>query len=149
MKEEADNLCARAVAGEEFAKLRADAYQVAGIKSAAPNTSQRVWRTSLPPNQASVMDLEPGEVSSVLADPSASVIYKVKANDTLSLDQAREEIKATLRSQRMQDEMRRIQDSATPTLNESYFRPGRPPQGVMNAGEPTKPASKPYSSKPG
>jgi hypothetical protein len=57
MKEEADNLFARAVAGEEFTTLQADAYQVAGIKSAAPNTSIEIRRTSLPPNQASVMDL--------------------------------------------------------------------------------------------
>jgi hypothetical protein len=147
MKEEADTLYARAVAGEEFAKLQADAYQVAGIKSAAPNTSIRIRRTSLPPSQVSVMDLRPGQVSSVLADPSGYVIYKVETKDILPLDQARDEIKATLRSQRMQDEMRDIQDSATPTLDESYFLPSRP-QGVMKAGEPVKPTSKPYSSKP-
>jgi hypothetical protein len=145
MKEEADNLYARAIAGEEFAKLQADAYQVAGIKT-APNTSIRIRRTSLPPNQVSVMDLKPGEVSSVLADANGYVIYKVKTKDTLPLDQARDEIKATLRSQRMQDEMRDIQDSVTPTLDESYFLPNRP-LGVMKAGEPVKP-SKPYSSKP-
>jgi hypothetical protein len=143
MKAEADNLYARAVAGEEFTKLQEDAYQIAGIKSAAPNTSIGIRRTSLPPNQALVMDLKPGEISSVLADPSGYVIYKVKTKGALPLDQAREEIKATLRSQRMQDEMRGIQGSATPTLDEGYFRPSRPLQGMMKAGEPPKPASKP------
>jgi hypothetical protein len=67
------------------------------------------------------MDLNPGEVSSVLADSNGYVIYWVKKKETLPLDQSREEIKATLRSQRMQDEMRGIQNSATPTLDESYF----------------------------
>ena len=146
MKDEADRLRVRAVAGEEFTKLQADAYQVAGIKSAAPNTNMLISLTSLPPNQVSVMDLEPGEVSSVLADPNGYVIYRVKTKDTLPLDQAREEIKATLRSQGMQDEMRKIQDSATPTLDETYFR--RPRQGMMGAGEPAKRASKPDSSEP-
>ena len=146
MKEEADNLRARAVAGEEFSQLQADAYQVAGIKSAAPDTSIGIRRTSLPPNQASVMDLKPGEVSSVLEDPNGYVIYRVKTKDTLSLDQAREEIKATLRSQRMQDEMRDIQDSATPALDESYFSRRR--QTMMATGEPTKAAPKPHSSQP-
>jgi len=126
MKEEADNLRARAVAGEEFAKLQADAYQVAGIKSAATGTSIGIRRTSLPPSQVSVMDLKPGEVSLVLADPSGYVIYKVKSKETLSLDQAREEIRAVLRSRRMQDEMHAIEDSATPTLDESYFHRSRP-----------------------
>ena len=67
------------------------------------------------------MDLKPGEISSVLADPNGYVIYRVKNKDALPLDQTREEIKATLRSQRMQDEMRTIVDSATPALDESYF----------------------------
>lgn len=121
MREEADNLRARAVAGEEFTKLQADAYQVAGIKSTPPNTSMGIRRTSLPPNQVSVMDLKTGEVSSVLADSNGYVIYRIKTKVTLPLDQAREEIKATLRLQRMQEEMRGIQDSATPTLDKSYF----------------------------
>jgi hypothetical protein len=123
MKEEADNLHARAVAGEEFTKLQADAYQVAGIKSPAPGTSIVIRRTSLPPSQASVMDLKPGEVSLVLADPSGYTIYKVKTKGMLAVDQVREEIRAVLRSQRVQDEMNGIQDAATPTLDESYFRP--------------------------
>jgi hypothetical protein len=125
MKEEADSLHARAVAGEEFTKLQADAYQVAGIKSAAPGTSIGIRRTSLPPTQASVMDLNPGEVSSVLSEPSGYIIYKVKTTGTLPLDQVREEIKAFLLSQRLQDAMHGIQDAATPTLDESYFRSGR------------------------
>lgn len=148
MKEEADNLHARAVAGEEFAKLQADAYRVAGIKSAAPTTSIAVRRVSLPPSQASVMDLNPGEISMVLADPSAFVIYKVKSKDMLPLDQAREEIKVTLRAQHMQDEMRVIEDAATPTIDLSYFSRIRQSQGVTKTGEPAKAASKPDPNKP-
>lgn len=121
MQREADNLRARAVAGEEFTKLQADGYKAAGIKSAAPETSMMIRRASLPPNQISVMDLKPGEVSSVLTDPNGYLIYRVKTKETLPLDQARGEIRETMRSQRMQDEMRNIQDSATPTIDESYF----------------------------
>jgi len=123
MKEEADRLLARAVAGEEFHKLQAEAYQIAGIKSAPPNTSMRISRISLPPDQVSAMDLNPGQVSSVLSDPNGYVIYKLKAKNTLPLDQAREEIKATLRFQRMHKEMDEIQDSVTSTLNDGYFLP--------------------------
>jgi len=121
MNQEATNLHARAVAGEEFAKLQADAYEFAGIKSAIPNTRMVVRRTSLPPNQVSIMDLRPGEISSVLADPNGYAIYKVKSKDTFPLERARDEIKANLRSQRLQAEMRSILDSAVPVLDESYF----------------------------
>jgi hypothetical protein len=148
MKAAADNLRARAAAGEDFAKLQAVAYQIAGIKSVAPSTSMEIRRISLPPNQVSVMDLKPGEISSVLADPNGYAIYRVKTKDTLPLDQAREEIRATLRSQRMQEEMRSIQDSATPTLDESYFSSIRPSPGAVAASEPTKPTSTPHSSNP-
>jgi len=121
IKDEADNLRARAVAGEEFTKLQADAYRVAGIRSAAPTTSMVIRRTSLPPSETSIMDLNSGEISAVLVDPNGYAIYRVKTKDALPLNQVREEIKETLRSQRMQDEMRGILDPATPTLNESYF----------------------------
>jgi len=145
MKEEADNLHTRAVAGEEFAKLQADAYQMAGIKSAASNTTISIRRISLPPNQAPIMDLRSGEVSPVFADPNEYVIYKIRSKDTLPLDQAREEIKATLTSQRMQDEMRRIQDAAVPVFDESYFSHGRKPESTIRPSEPAQ-AATPHTS---
>lgn len=148
MKEEADTLHARAAAGEEFTKLQADAYHFAGINSAAPNTSLKVRRTSLPPKLVSIMDLKPGEVSSILEDDGGYLIYRVKTKDTLPLDQARDEIKATLRSQRMHEEMRGIEDSATPILDENYFRANRPPQGMPRAVEPAKGVSQAHSRAP-
>jgi len=138
MKQVADKIRARAVAGEEFAKLQADAYQVAGMKIAARETSIAIRRTSLPPNQDSVMDLKPGEVSSVLEDPNGYVIYRVKTKDRLSMDQAREEIRATLLSQRTQDELHDIEESATPALDETYFSRRR--KTMVGIGEPTTPA---------
>jgi len=141
MKAEADKLHTRAVAGEDFTKLQADAYQVAGIKAAAPNASMpKVRRTTLPPDQVSVMDLKPGEVSAVIADQNGYYIYKMKSKEVLPLDQAREEIKGTLRSERMQEEMKAVQESAIPTFNESYFAPAAPPTLMTpRPGESAKP----------
>ncbi len=48
-------------------------------------------------------------------------MYKVGEKDTLPLDHVREEISSTLQSQRMQDAMQTIQQSATPELNAKYF----------------------------
>jgi hypothetical protein len=121
MKNEATTLYSRAVAGEGFTELQADAYRVAGIKTAMPVTSMLIRRVSLPPSQVSIMNLKSGDISSVLADPNGYVIYRIKAKYVLSLDQVREEIKEILRSQRLKDKMRDIEDSATPSLDESYF----------------------------
>jgi len=121
MKELANSLRARAIAGEDFTKLQADAYQASGIKSSPPATSMEIRRISLPPNQVSVMDSKPGEVSLVFTDPNGYFIYKIETKDTLPLDQAREEIKETIRFQRMRDEMLSILNSARPILDESYF----------------------------
>jgi len=121
MRGEADQLHARALAGEEFAKLQAAAYQVAKINSPVPDTNIEIKRASLPPNQAVAMDLKPAEVSSVLVEPNGYLIYKMEKKEVLPLDQAREEIKAILQSQRLQNEMQGIHDSANLTVDNSYF----------------------------
>jgi hypothetical protein len=121
MKDEAARLHVRAVAGESFADLQEEAYSIAGIKNATSATELWVRRISLPASQASIMDLKPGEISPVIADPNGYFIYKVKVRDMVSLDQARDEIRQTLLAQRRQDEMGSILDAASTTLDESYF----------------------------
>jgi len=144
MKDLADKLHARAIAGEDFNQLQIDAYQAAGIKSTAGPSMGKIRRISLPPSQVSVMNLKPGEVSSVIADSNGYFIYKIKTKDTLPLDQAREEIIGILRSRRMQDEMRDIEKSATPTLNEVFFSPQQTTRGAIKpTGEPAEPSSRP------
>jgi len=141
MKAEADKLHTRAVAGEDFTKLQAQAYQVAEIKAAAPSAGiAKIRRTSLPPDQASVMDLKPGDVSAVIADPNGYYIYKMKSKEVLPLDQAREEIRGTLRSERFQEEIKAAQEGATPVLNENYFAPAPAPSLMTpKPGEAAKP----------
>lgn len=122
MKIEADDLRARAVAGEDFLILEADAYKRAGIKSATPATTMWIRRISLPPDQASVMDLDSGTVSPVLADTSGYFIYRMKSKGTLPLEQVRGEIIETLRSQRIQTAMQDVLGAAGTTVDASYFK---------------------------
>jgi hypothetical protein len=148
MKNEADKLHKRAAAGEDFAKLQLEAFAAAGIKSTTPNVEMgKTRRTTLPATQVSVMDMKPGEVSGVIADQNGYFIFKLKSKDTMSLDQARDEIKGTLRSQRLQEETAAAQQSATPTLNEAYFGPEAPARGPMQ-GMPMPPPQ-PRPTPPG
>jgi parvulin-like peptidyl-prolyl cis-trans isomerase-like protein len=138
MKAEADKLHARAVAGEDMTKLQGEAFQFAGIKTKAPSAklgSER--RNGLPPAQASVIDLKPGQVSPVFSDQSGYFIYKVGAKDTEPLDKVKEEIRATLRTQRMQEQMQAVQQSGTPVLDEAYFGADAGPAHGMPLPSPT------------
>jgi hypothetical protein len=134
-KELADKLHARAIAGEDFDKLQADAYEIAGIKTAASSNMGKIRRISLPPDQVAIMDLAPGEVSSVIASTNGYFIYKIRTKEMLSLDQAREEIKATLCAQRIQEQTQAIHESATPTLKGAYFYRPRGSQAVTTAAK--------------
>jgi hypothetical protein len=70
MKEEADKLRARAVAGEDFTKLQQEAYNFAGQNLKATATRvDNVAKAHFPPSDASVFDLKVGEVSPVLNNP--------------------------------------------------------------------------------
>lgn len=141
MKKEADTLHARAVAGDDFDKLEAEAYKVAGIQSKAPTTKmEKVRGNHLPPSQAAAMDLKVDEISAVLSDQSGYFIFKMVKKETLPLDAVKDEIKGTLRSQKMQDQMQDIEHSATANLDEAYFGP--------EAQVPTRPIMPP-PSRPG
>jgi hypothetical protein len=146
MKNEADKLHTRAVAGEDFAKLQNEAYLLAGIKTKAPSTKMgKERRNNLPPTQAAVMDLKTGEISAVFSDQSGYFIYKVGVKDVEPLDdKLKEEIRGSLRTQRVQEQMQAVQKSATPTLDESYFGPEMPPAHGM----PMPPTAPGPSSKP-
>jgi len=137
MKTEANTLHKRAVAGESFRKLQAEAFALAGVKSKAPTTTMEKTRVSgLPPSQVSVMDLKNGEVSAVFADQSGYFIYKAGEKNTLPLADVKEEIRGTLRTKRMQEDMQAVQRSGKTTLNDAYFGP-EGPGGMMRPPMPT------------
>jgi PPIC-type PPIASE domain len=152
MEKEADKLRARAVAGEDFAKLQLEAFTVAGLKTKPPTTKMgKQRRSNLPPAQASIMELKTGEVSKVFSDQSGYFIYKIGVKDVEPLDdKAKDEIRGTLRTQRVQEQMQAVQKAAVPTLDEAYFGPetapahgpALPPPGPGQAAKPTPPGSK-------
>jgi hypothetical protein len=150
MQKEANKLHARAVAGEDFTKLQGEAYQLAGIKTKAPSPKMgKQRRNGLPPAQVSVMDLKTGEISAVFSDQSGYFIYKVGAKDIEPLDQMKDEIRGTLRTQRVQEQTQALQKSATPTLDEAYFGPEMaPPHGMPMPSPAAGPSSKPSSPGP-
>lgn len=136
----ADDLRARAAAGEDMAKLQKEAFDAAGMKIESPNVNMpSVRRTGLPPTQAAVFDLKPGEVSQVISDSGGHYIYKLNSKTEMPLDQARNEIKSKMQNDRMREKMEKLNASFKVDTNEAYFGPG----GVGPMPPPRMPRPRP------
>ena len=139
----ADDLHTRAAAGEDFDKLQKEAYEAAGIKATAPPTSNaKLRRTNLPASQASVFDLKEGELSPVISDVSGCYIYKLVTRARPTVGEAQEEIRNTLRAQRLQALRQKLQGSISSELNPDYFGP------EMQTGSPGSPRPMPVAPRP-
>ena len=150
MKKLAEGLRARAAAGEDFEKLQDEVAAASELKGKPPTKLGKIRRTSLPPDQAEIFNLKPGETSQLISTPNGYLVYKAGEKDTLPLDKVRDEISSTLRSQHMQDALQTIQQSATPELNEKYFAEAPAPatQGSTPDDAGARPAAKPPESGP-
>jgi hypothetical protein len=125
----ADDLRARAAAGEDFMKLQKEAFEAAGMKIESPTVSlPKVRRTGLPPAHAAVFDLKAGDVSQVISDTGGHYIYKVVSKEQLPLDQVKDEIHSTLQNQRTREMMEKVNGSFKSEVNEAYFGPPGPMQ---------------------
>ncbi len=123
MKKKADDLHARAVTGEDFDKLQAEAFEAAGMKVQSPSTKlTKVREGNFPPDQRVIFNLKVTEVSDVLSNQSGYFIYKLDGKNTVPLAQVKEEIKNTLVNQRFQEAMQAAQGAVQLSYDEDYFK---------------------------
>lgn len=140
MTKEADELRARATAGEDFTRLQQAAYDAAAIK-ATPDSADlaKIRRINLPAAHVSAFDMKVGELSQVISDASGHYIYKLESKELLPLDSVREEIRSLLQNRNMQDAMRKIQESFTTEMNSEFFGPASMPSQEASKVKPTPP----------
>jgi PPIC-type PPIASE domain len=142
----ADEIRAKAAAGEDMAKLQKEAFDAAGMKIESPTVNlPSVRRTGLPPAHAAIFDLKPGDVSQVIADSGGHYIYKMNSKSEMTLDQAKSEIKGKLQNDRMRERMEKLNNSYKVDTNEAYFGPG----GVGPMPPPRMPRPRPGMPPPG
>jgi len=89
------------------------------------------------------MDMKPGEVSEVFSDPGgAHFIYKMISKQTLTLEEAKTEIRTAISSQRYRDSMKGFQGEVV--FSDAYFnppgKPATPPQRNRTGKRKTPPA---------
>jgi hypothetical protein len=153
MKSVAEDLHSRAAAGEDFDKLQKEAYEAAGVKATPPPTlNANVRRDNLPGPQSPVFELKPGELSGLLNDPTGYYVFKVVSKTALPLAQAHDEIRATLRDQRLQAIHQAMMNSVSADLNSDYFGDAPTTPGTQGGPRPvpsdrTSPMSPPPSSQ--
>ncbi len=122
MQTVAEKIHAGAAAGGDFQQLQKEAFEAAGIASGSPNVSMgKMAAMRLPLHQQKVLELEPGQVSDVIADPSGYYIYKVVSKQMVPLSQASKEIRKSIASQRVQDSTASLTKSIKSELNQMYF----------------------------
>ena len=63
----------------------------------------KIAAVGLPLNHQKVFEMEPGQVSDVIADPNGYYIYKVVSKQMVPLAQASKEIRKSIASERVQD----------------------------------------------
>jgi PPIC-type PPIASE domain len=155
MSKLADDLRARAAAGEDFETLQKEAFTAAGMKIESPTVKlPGIRRNGLPTAHAAVFDLKPGDVSQVLSDNGGHYIYKMESKTELPLEQVKNEIHSKLQSQRYRETMDKLNASYHAEMNEAYFGPGGatapPPQRIpmhRPPGSMAPPAQTPPSSQ--
>jgi hypothetical protein len=140
----ADDLRARAAAGEDFVKLQKEAFEAAGMKIESPTVNlPSIRRTGLSPAHAAVFDLKAGAVSAVITDAGGHYIYKLNSKTEVPLEQAQGEIRSRLQNDRMREQMDKLNSSFKVETNEAYFGPGGPGAMPPRPGHPNMPGMRP------
>jgi parvulin-like peptidyl-prolyl isomerase len=133
----------------DFEKLQKQAYDDLGLKTPPPPTSAgSMSRGSLPPSQAKVFDLQPGQVSEVMNEPGGLYIFKLESKKKLTLPEVTPEINRTLEQERLRAEVDKLTNMAKPELNQQYFGAPAGPAGMPDGTPPPGPPSHPPATLP-
>ncbi|MGA8212732.1 MAG: peptidylprolyl isomerase [Candidatus Sulfotelmatobacter sp.] len=134
----AEKIQTRAAAGDDFEQLQKEAFEAAGISSGSPHVSTgKIAAVGLPLNHQKVFEMEPGQVSELIADPSGYYIYKVVSKQMVPLAQVSKEIRKRMASQRVQDAAAALANSIKSELDPMYF--GSPGTGRPSSQRVSKP----------
>ncbi len=142
------------VAGADPATLQKEAFTRMGLTGSAPDINiKNSGPGMVPPTQASVFDMKPGEISQPFVDTGAAYLYKMVAEHEKPLSEVKPQIAKTLHDQMMREKIQELSESVKPELNEAYFGPENKPEapqtGTLHAPQQgAEPSSKPTAPQP-
>lgn len=125
------------VAGADPATLQKEAFTRMGLSGSAPDSNLKNYNPAMiPPEQASVFDMKPGEVSQPFVDTGAAYLYKMVSEHQKPLDEVKPQIAKQLHDQMMREKIQELTESVKPVLNEAYFGPERKPEQPQTGEAP-------------
>ncbi|HZS28981.1 MAG TPA: peptidylprolyl isomerase [Candidatus Angelobacter sp.] len=146
----------RMVKGEDLDKLQKEAFDELGVPN-PPTTKMGPVRRGMyaPEQEKQLFALKPGEVTGIIEQASAIIIFKMEGRETLTLDQAKDEIKQVLIKQNLEKQEQTRSSSMKVEYNSKYV--GAPetggwmPASQLNTkagnGESSKASNKPEQPK--
>jgi hypothetical protein len=129
LREEADKLHTRAVAGEDLLALQKEAYQFTGVSPDIERvniTLPKTRRLMLTPALMPLMDLQPGQISAVLVEDNGYYIFKATKRANMPFDyHVTREVHNKFQTEGLKkdkEELQKLVDAST-TYNDNYFGP--------------------------
>jgi hypothetical protein len=133
----------RMAKGEDLDKLQKEAFDALGVKDPLTTKMGPIRRGAYAADQEKqLFALKPGEVTAVVEQPSAFIIFKLERRDTPTLEQAKDEIVRHLVQQHLEKQEQSSKNAVQIDYNEQYVGPGQPstrmPDGRPNGAPPKK-----------
>jgi len=121
LKSKAEELQARAAKGEDFETLQKEAAALNSNSNPAWAKTATVHRGGLPPVEAGVFDVKPGEVTPVVDTPGAFEVLKLVSMKPIPLDSVRAELKTALTNGHLQLLMKDATKDVSANFNLAYL----------------------------
>jgi hypothetical protein len=123
LKALAEEMRKRLAAGEDVSKLQEEVYSKLELKN-PPETSKLIRQGD--PEQESLGKLKVGEVSDVITDPMALLVFRSKGPKAMPLEMVKEEIRGQLYQQKLKAAIDEMMGDRKSILNDAYFGPEIP-----------------------
>jgi hypothetical protein len=117
----AEGLRTRCAAGEDPAKIAADAAEHAGAKVSPPEDLKDQRSGQYPAAQRSIFDLKPGECGLIAANEGEFHIYKMVASRAGELSEVRDAVVRAIQNGKMKTELNEITGQHEVNFNDKYF----------------------------
>lgn len=118
----ADDLHERAVKGEDLDELQKEAFEKLGVKN-SPSTRMAVVRRGIyaADQEKQLFALKPGEVSPIIEQASALIIFKMDSRETPTLEKSKDEITRILTKQNLEKQQQAQSNAVQVDFNEQYL----------------------------
>lgn len=113
---------ARAVKGDDPAKIQQDVYNTLGLVEPMPvDLGNRKRADMLPEEAKDVFSLKPGEVTQIEMESKNYVVYKAINKDIVPLEEVKTEIARAIYQQKFKEAIKAVLDAVPAEFNQEYF----------------------------